>query len=368
MATSRSTAEEAFPSSPEQQPHSAGSPNAIHAATKRPTGISRNQLRSMDALLRLARRYESNGVKVIFRPEGNEVSFFLQPPAAAASFNSEEATGHTPSSRPRVRPARGQSLHRRSSATAIDRTTSWRDRPLSQSLAEPPDPPPNSISEEKTPALPVTAKEPLNSAPEENTIVQSTSALRDATVAHLAGASGLDLYVVDTALKDAAEDPGEALTLLLKTVDRHDVAQKEVARRMAAEAATAAGWAAKEAQDTALLKVKQAANEVNKAKQMAANKEAKEAKEAQAKVAEEKAQANPAPTPNPTPTLHSTPATSTTRAQQQKQQQHIDSHAQKKKFVGVSVSGQKTREIPKAFRKAPKASADATGSGSSTAT
>ena len=44
-----------------------------------------------------------------------------------------------------------------------------------------------------------------------------------------------------------------------------------------------------------------------------------------------------------------------------KKQPHIDSHVQKK-HVGVSVSGQKTREIPKTYRKPPKASADATGS------
>jgi hypothetical protein len=53
---------------------------------------------------------------------------------------------------------------------------------------------------------------------------------------------------------------------------------------------------------------------------------------------------------------------------QLKKQPHIDSHVQKKKHVGVSVSGQKTREIPKAYRKPPKASADATGSGPSTVT
>jgi hypothetical protein len=319
----------------------------------------------LEGVLKVAQRFGSKGINVAF-PGGYEVSIYLEPTAAAASLDSEEATGREPSSRPGVRPAPGQFLPNRSRATASERAKSWRARDSHpQSHAQPLVPPLNSIFEEKTLAIPVvTAKETLNSISEEMALVQSPSAPHDATVMHLAEAAGLDLYVAEMALNDTEGDANEALTLLLDAAEQFDVAQKEVARRQAAEDATAAGWAAKESKDKELLRVKQAADAQNRAKQMAASKAAKEAKaqadrqrhKAADETAEEKAKAKPTPAPTPTPTSaptpHSTPAT---RAQQQ----HIDSHAQKEQHVRVSVSGQKTQPMTKAFRKAPKASASA---------
>jgi hypothetical protein len=58
--------------------------------------------------------------------------------------------------------------------------------------------------------------------------VQSPSAPRDATAAHLAEAAGLGLYVAETALKDAEGDANKALTLLLKAVARRRAAENEL--------------------------------------------------------------------------------------------------------------------------------------------
>jgi hypothetical protein len=350
---------EAIASSPEKQPHSAGSLYATHEAKKRTTDISRKQLRSLRWLLTMAQNCGSTGVKVSY-PGGPEVSIYLGPKqsaAAAATFKeSREATGHTSSSRPSARPAPGQSLSNRSSAR--ERAETWRHKsPRQPALGK-------TATSSPRPATPPSAQVSRTAeVPAEPT----QASTREATVARLAELGEVDPEVVELMLSEAGGDAEKALELMLKAKEDSRVSE-EADRQQAAEWQQRAEVAGAEAAVAAERAASKKARKAESQRQTRQRKAAAKERDALAALAPVHVPAPPMLDQQLIPPA-ATRATRSTPQHRPPPPQHTNSlEQQERPPVRVSVSGQKTQPKTIAAGKAPAASASSAPSQRPTST
>jgi hypothetical protein len=353
----------------EKQPHSAESHNATITAKKSARAIARDDSHYMRKMVKLARSNDATGVNVSL-PSGATVQMFFGQTRPTA--DSGEAGGKYPRARRRLgpppvippEPANNSNWWRNNSSSTprSQLFQGMRARTSRPAVTTPP--------AAQVPANVVASPSLLPKPPEPIPVVAEET-LRERNVKQLIEVNKVHRSVAEAALDESKDNVEEASASIFDDVAVHEKAEQQRAdarrkQEAALDAAAKKTAAAARQQEVSRKREAAAAAAVAAAKMDAVTaRQQTAAREREAAMA--RAQAAAAAAAITRSDAIKAEAKAKLEAAKLKKQPHIDSHVQKK-HVGVSVSGQKTREIPKAYRKPPKASADATGSGPSTVT